>query len=87
MFSVGSQFQILNLMMCSQMCLENFTFHHQTDINHSSNTFNVGTFVDKRCKHPIKEIQVAVVGAICQEQAAKLKIYLNSIDEQKNCIT
>ena len=43
-------------------------------------------YVDKHCKHPIEEIQTAIDGAICTEQATKLKICLDFIDEQKKHI-
>ena len=56
-------------------------------LEHPGETFDVTPFVDKRCKHPIEEIQAAVDGAICPEQATKLKICLDFIDEQKKRIT
>jgi len=43
--------------------------------------FDVAPFVDRRCKHPIEEIQAAVDGAISREQAAKLRECLKHIDE------
>lgn len=55
-------------------------------LEHPGETFDVTPFVDKRCKHPIEEIQAAVDGAICREQAAKLKICLDFIDEQETRI-
>lgn len=51
-------------------------------LDHPGETFDVSPFVDKRCKHPIEKIQAAVDGAICSEQAVKLKICLAFIDEQ-----
>jgi len=48
---------------------------------HPGETFDVTPFVDRRCKHPIEEIQAAVDGAISREQAAKLKECLQHIDE------
>jgi len=48
---------------------------------HPGETFDVAPFVDRRCKHPIEEIQAAVDGAISREQAAKLKECLQHIDE------
>ena len=48
---------------------------------HPGETFEVAPFVDRRCKHPIAEIQAAVDGAISREQAAKLKECLQHIDE------
>ena len=56
-------------------------------LEHPGKTFDVTPFVDKRCKHPIEEIQAAVDGAICPEQAAKLKICLDFIDEQEKRIS
>lgn len=55
-------------------------------LEHPGETFDVTPFVDKRCKHPIEEIQAAVDGAICPEQATKLKICLDFIDEQEKHI-
>lgn len=55
-------------------------------LEHPNETFDVTPFVDKRCKHPIEEIQAAVDGAICPEQATKLKICLDFIDEQEKRI-
>lgn len=52
-------------------------------IEHPGETFDVTPFVHKRCKHPIEEIQAAIDGAICPEQATKLKICLDFIDEQE----
>jgi transposase len=48
---------------------------------HPGETFDVAPFVDKRCKHPIEEVEAAVDGAICQEQAVKLRECLAHIDE------
>lgn len=48
---------------------------------HPGETFDVAPFVDRRCKHPIEEIQAAVDGAISREQAAKLRECLQHIDE------
>ncbi|MDE7261064.1 MAG: transposase, partial [Oscillospiraceae bacterium] len=50
-------------------------------LKHPGETFDVAPFVDRRCKHPIEEIQSAVYGAISREQAAKLKECLQHIDE------
>jgi len=52
-------------------------------LEHPGETFDVAPFVDRRCKHPIEEIQAAVDGAISREQAAKLKECLQHIDELK----
>ena len=56
-------------------------------LEHPGETFDVTPFVDKRCKHPIEEIQAAVDGAICPEQAAKLRICLDFMDEQEKRIS
>jgi len=48
---------------------------------HPGEKFNVAPFIDKRCKTPIDQIQDAVDGAICPEQAVKLRECLNHIDE------
>ena len=50
-------------------------------LEHPGEPFDVALFVDKRCKHPIEEIQAAVDGAISREQAAKLRECLKHIDE------
>ncbi len=55
-------------------------------LEHPGETFDVTPFVDKRCKHPIEEIRAAVDGAVCPEQATKLKICLDFIDEQEKRI-
>lgn len=56
-------------------------------LEHPGETFDITPFVHKRCKHTIEEIQAAVDGAICPEQAAKLKICLDFIDEQEKRIS
>lgn len=56
-------------------------------LEHPGETFDVTPFFDKRCKHPIEEIQATIDGAICPEQAAKLKICLDFIDEQEKRIS
>ena len=48
---------------------------------HPGETFDVASFVNRRCKTPIEEIQAAVDGAICPEQAIKLRQCLDHIDE------
>lgn len=55
-------------------------------LEHPSKTFDVTPLVHKRCKHPIEEIQAAIDGAVCPEQATKLKICLDFIDEQEKRI-
>ena len=48
---------------------------------HPGESFDVAPFIDKRCKHPLQEIQAAVDGAFSREQAVKLRECLNHIDE------
>jgi transposase len=50
-------------------------------LDHPGESFDVTPFVDKRCKHPIEEIQAAVDGSVSPEQAAKLREILKHIDE------
>jgi len=52
-------------------------------LSHPGVTFDVSPFIHKRCKTPIEEIQAAVDGAICREQAAKLRFCLDFIDDRK----
>ena len=53
-------------------------------LQHPGEIFDVTPFVDRRCKTPISEIQAAIDGAICPEQAVKLRQCLNHIDELEN---
>jgi len=50
-------------------------------LEHPGESFEVTPFVDRRCKHPIEEIQAAVDGSVSQEQATKLREILKHIDE------
>jgi transposase len=50
-------------------------------LDHPGEQFDVAPFVDRRCKHPIEEIQAAVDGSISPEQAAKLREILRHIEE------
>ena len=50
-------------------------------LEHPGEHFDVTPFVDRRCKHPMEEIQAAVEGSISQEQAVKLREVLRHIDE------
>jgi transposase len=50
-------------------------------LEHPGVQFDVAPFVDRRCKHPIEEIQAAVDGSISREQATKLREILLHIDE------
>ena len=50
-------------------------------LDHPGESFDVQPFLCKNCKTPVEEIQAAVDGAICPEQAAKLRQCLAHIDE------
>jgi len=50
-------------------------------LEHPGETFDVAPFIDRRCKTPVEEIQMAVDGAVCPEQALKLRQCLKHIDE------
>ena len=50
-------------------------------LDHPGQQFDVAAFVDRRCKHPVEEIQAAVDGAVSREQTAKLKECLLHIDQ------
>ena len=50
-------------------------------LEHPGEKFDVAPFIDKRCKHPVEEIQAAVDRAVSREQAAKLKECLLHIDQ------
>jgi len=54
-------------------------------IKHPGELFDVSPFVDGRCKTPISEIQAAVDGSICSEQADKLKIIHSHMDNLELC--
>lgn len=58
----------------------------QQILEYPGKTFDVTSFIHKRCKHPIQEIQASVDGAICRDQTTKLKIRLEFIDEQEKRI-
>ena len=53
-------------------------------LQHPGEIFDVTPFGDRRCKTPISEIQAAIDGAVCPEQAVKLRQCLNHIDELEN---
>ena len=50
-------------------------------LDHPGESFDVAPFVDRRCKTPVEVIQDAVDGAICPEQAVKLRACLKHIDQ------
>ena len=47
--------------------------------------FDVAPFVDSRCKTPIEDIQAAVDGVMCAEQAEKLRIIRSHMDNLNLC--
>ena len=56
-------------------------------LEHPNEPFDVSPFVHKGCKTPIDDIQAAVDGAICSEQAEKLRIirgHMNDLDKAKD---
>lgn len=58
-------------------------------LDHPGERFDVAPFIDKRCKHPVEEIQAAVDGAISREQAAKLReclLHIDQLDEHRKHI-
>ena len=50
-------------------------------LEHPGENFDVAPFNDRRCIHPIEEVQAAVDGAISHEQAVKLRECLQHLDE------
>ena len=50
-------------------------------LDHPGESFDVAQFVDRRCKTPIDVIRNAVDGAICPEQAVKLRACLAHIEQ------
>jgi len=56
-------------------------------LEHPNEPFDVSKFVHKGCKTPIEDIQAAVDGEMCSEQAEKLKIirtHMNDLDKAKS---
>jgi len=56
-----------------------------TRLLESNEPFDVKPFVDSRCKTPIQEIQAAVDGSMCENQAEKLRIIRSHMDNLKLC--
>ena len=54
-------------------------------IEYPGEPFDVTPFVDGRCKTPIADIQAAIDGSICPEQAGKLKIIRNHMNGLDIC--
>lgn len=48
---------------------------------HPGESFDVSPFINRLCKTPVSEIQAAVDGAVSHEQAVKLRLCLDHIDE------
>jgi transposase len=53
----------------------------QQILDHPNESFDVSQFLRKGCKTPVEEIQAAVDGAICSEQAEKLRIIRTHLDD------
>jgi hypothetical protein len=53
----------------------------QQILDHPNEYFDVSHFIHKGCKTPVEEIQAAVDGAICAEQAEKLRIIRTHLDD------
>jgi len=54
-------------------------------IEHPGETFDVAPYVHSKCKTPIPEIQAAINGTICLEQAEKLKIIRSHMGNLELC--
>jgi len=54
-------------------------------LEHPGVPFDVAPFVHKRCKTPIEEIQAAVDGVMCAQQAEKLRIIRSHMDSLDLC--
>lgn len=54
-------------------------------IEHPGESFDVTPYVDGRCKTPITEIQDAIDGSICPEQAGKLQIIRRHMGNLDDC--
>jgi len=54
-------------------------------IENPGEVFDVSPLVDGRCKTPVAEIQAAVDGSICPEQADKLKVIRSHMDNLELC--
>lgn len=54
-------------------------------LEHPGENFDVTPYVDGRCKTPVAEIQAAIDGSICPEQAEKLKIIRSHMGNLESC--
>jgi hypothetical protein len=53
----------------------------QQILDNPNEPFDVAPFIHKGCKTPVEEIQAAIDGAICSEQAEKLRIIRAHLDD------
>lgn len=55
-------------------------------LEHPQDTsFDVAPFIDRRCKTPIEDIQLAVDGALSYEQTEKMKVIRSHMDSIETC--
>jgi len=54
-------------------------------LEHPGEAFDVAPFVDPRCKTPIKDVQAAVDGMMCANQAEKLRIIRSHMKSLELC--
>jgi len=54
-------------------------------LEYPGEAFDVAPFVDGRCKTPIEEIQAAVDGVMCANQAEKLRIIRSHMESIEHC--
>ena len=64
----------------SATAILNYLLEHPEEKN-----FDVTPFIDRRCKTPVEEIQLAIDGSISHEQAEKLKIIRSHMDSLELC--
>ena len=54
-------------------------------LEHPDGEFDVAPFIDRRVKAPISEIQAAIEGSICFQQAEKLRLIRRHLDSLQLC--
>jgi transposase len=54
-------------------------------LEHSNGNFDVAPFIDRRVKASISEIQAAIEGSICFQQAEKLQLIRQHLDSLESC--
>jgi len=54
-------------------------------LKHQNGGFDVAPFIDRRVKAPISEVQAAIEGSICFQQAEKLRLIRQHLDSLQNC--